>query len=104
KQKTENEILKQLEEIKEGRISKEELEAAKHSLCNSYRALSDSPALLEGYYFCRNEFGVDCSVDQCMAHIGRISLADVVRVAKEVTLDTVYFLNGNGEENEDGIE
>lgn len=104
KERAEGEILRQLEEIKRGNITREELEAAKHSLCNSYRALSDSPALLEGYYFCRNELGIVCSVDECMEGIRRVELADVIRVAAEVSLDTVYFLNGNGEENEDGIE
>ncbi len=104
KERAEGEILRQLGAIKQGNITSEELEAAKHSLCNSYRALSDSPALLEGYYFCRNEFGIDCSVDECMESIQHVELADVIRVAAKVTLDTVYFLNGNGEENEDGIE
>ena len=104
KEKAEGEILRQLEEMKRGNITREELEAAKHSLCNSYRALSDSPVLLEGYYFCRNEFSVDCPLSECMERIQHVSLDEIIRVAKEVTLDTVYFLNGNGEENEDGIE
>ncbi len=103
KEEAENEILRQLSQMVNGNISEEEFEAAKHSLCNSYLSLSDSPALLEGYYFCRNEFGIDCSTVQCMENIRRVKLSDVIRVAADVTLDTVYFLNGNGEENEDAF-
>ncbi len=104
KPKAEREILKQLDEIKRGKVTAAELEAAKHSLCNSYRALADSPALLEGYYFCRGELAVDCTIAECMEKIQGVTLDDVIRVAAGVTLDTVYFLNGNGEENEDGID
>jgi predicted Zn-dependent peptidase len=101
RENAEGEILAQLADIQAGNVSEEEFEAAKHSLCNSYLALSDSPALLEGYYFCRNEFGVDCSIEKCMEKIKAVKLSDVIRVAANVSLDTVYFLNGNGEEDED---
>lgn len=104
KELAEREILRQLDDIRKGKITAEELEAAKHSLCNSYRSLSDSPALLESYYFCRNEFSVDCSIEQCMEGIRAVRIEDVIRVSESVVLDTVYFLNGNGEELEDGMD
>ncbi|MBO4979630.1 MAG: insulinase family protein [Clostridia bacterium] len=102
--KAEREILSQLSEIVKGNISDEEFEAAKRSLYNNYRSLSDSPAHLEGYYFCRNEFGVDCTIEQCMSGIRAVKISDVVRVASNICLDTVYFLNGSGEEGEDADE
>ncbi len=104
REKAEREILKQLSEIVKGNVSDEEFEAAKRSLYNNYRSLSDSPSHLEGYYFCRNEFGVDCSIDQCMERIRAVKLSDVIRVAANVCPDTVYFLNGSGEEGEDADE
>ena len=102
--KAEGEILNQLSEIVNGNISEEEFEAAKHSLCNSYRSISDSPALIENYYFCRSEFGVACSLGECMERIRAVTLADVIRMAASVRLDTVYFLSGNGEEDEDAAD
>lgn len=100
----EKEILYQLSEIAKGNISEEEFEAAKHSLCNNYRSLFDSAALVEGYYFCRNEFSVDCSIEECMKKIREVKLSDVVRAAEKVCLDTVYFLSGNGAEDENDDE
>ena len=100
----EREILYQLSEIANGNISEEEFEAAKHSLCNNYRSLFDSAALIEGYYFCRNEFSVDCSIEECMEKIQAVKPADVVRAATGVSLDTVYFLSGNGAEDENDDE
>ena len=104
KQKAEEEIFNQLSQIVSGNVTNDELDAAKHSLCNSYRALSDSPSLLESYYFSRNEYGVNCSVEECIENIQRVSLKDVIGVAAEVKPDTVYFLDGNGEDGENDSE
>ena len=104
KQKAEEEIFNQLSQIVSGNVTNDELDAAKHSLCNSYRALSDSPSLLESYYFSRNEYGVNCSVEECIENIRRVSLKDVIGVAAEVKPDTVYFLDGNGEGGENDNE
>lgn len=100
----EKEILAQLREITLGNITNEEFEAAKRSLLNGYRSISDSPSALEAYYSCREDFGVDCTIERCMREIERVALADVIRVSGEVRLDTVYFLNGNGEEAEDAAD
>lgn len=104
REKAEGEILYQLKQIAMGKITDEEFEAAKHSLCNGYRSFSDSPSALETYYSCRNEFGVDCTVEKCMENIRNVSREDVIRVAGLVLLDTVYFLNGSGEENDDATD
>ncbi len=95
------EIINQLHEIAAGHVTPEEFEAAKHSLLGGYRSIFDSPAALESYYSCREDFGIDCPISLCMEKIKEVELADVVRVAAGVRLDTVYFLNGNGEEGED---
>ena len=100
KEKAEKEILCQLDKMVNGEIEEGELIAAKHSLCNTYRSLGDSPALLESYYFCRNAFGVACSVEECMQNIEAVKMEDVIAAAAKISLDTVYFLNGNGEEGE----
>lgn len=100
KEKAEAEILRQLKKMADGEIEESELVAAKHSLCNTYRSLGDSPALLESYYFCRNEFGIECSPSECMQNIQSVTMKDVIAAASRISLDTVYFLNGNGEEGE----
>jgi predicted Zn-dependent peptidase len=100
KEKAETEILRQLKKMSDGEIEEAELIAAKHSLCNTYRSLGDSPALLESYYFCRNEFGIECSPSECMQNIQNVTPEEVITAASKISLDTVYFLNGNGEEGE----
>ncbi len=100
----ESEIVKQLQTIADGQVTDVEFEAAKRSILNSCRSTLDSPSALEGYYLMREELGINCSLERFADEIGRVSLSDVIRVASKVRLDCVYFLNGNGEEGEDGAE
>ncbi len=104
REKAESEILAQLEEICRGNISKSEFEAAKKSILGSYRSISDMPSTLESYYTGRDLFGVRCTVEEFMKNIERVTVDQVIEVARKVSLDTVYFLSGGnstGKENED---
>ncbi len=49
-ERAKEEILRQLDEVKQGNFDESEVEAAKMSLCNSYRTLSDSLGGLENWY------------------------------------------------------
>lgn len=104
REKAEAEMLHQLSDIKEGKITKAELEAAKKSLLNNHRAVSDSPSGIEAFYMSRGEWDIHLSPEESMKKIVRISMKDVVRVAQKITLDTVYFLMGNGESDEEGAD
>ena len=98
------EILRQLEEIRQGNITSAEFDAAVKSLIGSYRSIVDLPSSLESFYAGRGLFGSDCTVSEYMENIKKVTVKDVVQAAKRVALDTVYFLYGDGtdaEEEED---
>ena len=97
----EEEILSQIESLRRGEISEEELSAAKQSLQNAYRQLLDSPAAMESYFYGRALTGVESSLDVCRERINGVSAEALVRVAKGLVLDTVYFLNGTLEGEDD---
>lgn len=104
REEAEAEIFRQLEEIRLGHIKSSEFDAAQKSLISSYRSTSDLPSTLESYYMGRDLFDVSCSVAECIDAIGGVTPEDVIRVAKEIETDTVYFLWGDdkeGEEDED---
>lgn len=104
REKAEAEILSQLENIRCGKISEAEFDAAMKSLVGSYRAISDLPSTLESFYAGRDLFGIACTVSEFMEELRRVTVEDVIRVAKGVCLDTVYFLYGTescDEEDED---
>lgn len=88
------EILKQLSAIQQGEFSERELEAAKHSVCNAYRQLEDSPAAMENFYFGRALLKNDLSVEECLHAFQAVDREAVIRSAEQIRLDTIYFLNG----------
>ena len=104
----EREILEQVFQLAEGRFDDSELYAAKQSLENAYRQLEDSPTALESFYLGRALYGVDQSLQSCQQGFAKVTREDVLRVAKRMTVDTVYFLNGtvtaDEEEAEDGAD
>ena len=100
-EKAKEAILAELDAIKKGEISDTELVAAKRSLINSYRQIYDNPFDMHAFSSARRAFGIDADIETCCERINSLTLADVVRVAKGVEPDTIYFLCG---EREDGGE
>jgi len=97
-------IIGQLDDIKGGRVSDEELFAAKKSIFNVYSAVSDSPSAIERFYLGRIINGIDADIESFLARIDAMTLDDVIRAAKRLNLHTVYFLRGNAEAEEGEYE
>ncbi|MBQ7384603.1 MAG: insulinase family protein, partial [Clostridia bacterium] len=101
-----SEILAQLEDIKQGRISEVELVAAKKSIAHWYRQMYDFPFELFTFYSTRMMLGINASPEDYMERFEAVSANEIAAVAERVTLDTVYFLKGTleadyGEEETD---
>lgn len=92
------EILAQLEAVKNGDISDEELEAAKKSVASDLRAAMDSQYNLEGFYLANVIDGLDFDPMELAALVEGVGRDDVVSIARSLVPDAVYFLRGNGGE------
>ena len=92
-----NEILKQLDEVKNGNIDEHELEAAKKTLSNSYTTIRDSLSGMEGWYLGQVLSKSAKTPIEVAENLAKITSADIVNVIREIKLDTIYFLAGNGE-------
>lgn len=95
------EIDVQLDEMKAGNISENELETAKRTVVAGLRQVNDSPAAIEAYFFRRILAGVDEKIDDLREKISKITKDDVIRVAQKVAPDTVYFMNGTRDDEYD---
>jgi predicted Zn-dependent peptidase len=91
---TRQEVMNQLAACQEGRISPEELEAAKQYLISSLRAVYDSTGAIEYYYSMENLSVRPMTPEEVMAAVERTTLEDVVAAAGSLKLHTVYFLEG----------
>ena len=104
KEIAQEEILRQWDKMRRGEITDEELEAAKHSLDNSYRTIEDNPHAFEGFYYGRLLEHVDMTVADCRSRFAAVTREQIAEAAADVTLDTVYFLNGTCPEMGEGEE
>ena len=90
----EREIMAQLRALAEGDFSEEELASARRSLAGAYRQIEDSPAALESFYFGRMLAGVRDTVEDCRNAFLAVTREEVIAVARAVTVNTVYYLDG----------
>ena len=97
KEKTLDAFFKELDNIKEGRVSKEELEDAKKAYINRMREIADNPSLLPAWFHLRLRAQERDPVLDA-AKINDLTLDDVVWASKTVKKDTVYFLTKGNKE------
>lgn len=99
-QRAREEILAQLEAMKQGNFTEEETEAAKLSMLNSYRTTSDSLGSLEGWYLTQALTGRAQTLEEAADELNSVTREQIVEAARQITLDTVYCLVGGEEEKE----
>lgn len=96
-QRVRQEVLRQLQECCDGHLTQEELKAAKESLSFALRATHDSPGSIEGYYATAALSGQAMTPAEYLQAVEAVTIDDVAKAAKTVTLHTTYFLRGEAE-------
>ena len=98
-----DEILAQLEAIRNGEVTDEEMEWARRGVASDLRAMLDSPGELEGFWLAQALDGLDYGPEALAELVGEVTKEQVVAVAKSVVCDLIYFLRGreDGEAKED---
>lgn len=99
-ERAKQEILFQLDEMKKGNFDENEVDAAKMSICNSYRSISDSLGNLESWYLSQTFTNQIKRPEEAAAIISAVTRQEIIDAANRITLDTVYRLLGSGEETE----
>jgi Predicted Zn-dependent peptidases len=88
------EILAQLETVKKGDFSEEEIVSAKKSVVNSYRELYDDARALSSWYLSRVIVEDYSSPEDTVSTVLAASATDIKDASQNIILDTVYFLKG----------
>jgi predicted Zn-dependent peptidase len=99
-ERAKQEILIQLDEIKKGNFDDDEINAAKLSMCNSYRSICDSLGGMEAWYLSQTFINQIKRPEESAAIIMAVTRQEIIDAANNVTLDTVYRLLGSGEATE----
>ncbi len=88
------EILRQLEDVKAGRITDEELEAARGYLLSDLKIAMDSPGRLDDFYMGQSLLASSQSMHEQAQAIARVTRGELVQAAGTLRLDTIYELRG----------
>ncbi len=99
REKAKKAILEQLDAMKVGDFSDDDIAEAKLSLCNAYKELDDSASALCLWYLSRVIFGNDGTPEDTMEKIRAVTADEIRAAAEKVSLDTVYFIKGTGKSN-----
>ena len=102
----EHAIINEIEEIKNGNITEDELEGARMSLISSWKSIKDDELAIINWYFSQIYWEKFVSPEEYANRCVSLTASDVAYVASTLTLHTVYFLNGTltGEEEDDDYE
>ncbi len=93
-QKAYDEIMVQMEDIKNGNISDMEMSAAVLGTVNSLKSMVDNTFILDDFYLGKIISGKMQELDEIAENIKKVTKEEVMRVAHKIQLDTVYFLKG----------
>lgn len=88
------EIFKQLEDMKNGYFSDEDIKFSKLSIINAYNSIKDSAISMENFYSSQSFAQQPVTIDEFIEKINNVKKEDIIKAALTVKPDTVFFLKG----------
>lgn len=85
-------IKQQIEDMKKGDFTDEEVENAKKGIIASIKTIDDEQDTEITYFFSQELSKSKCNIEQYMQRISEVTKEKVVDVANKVSVNTVYFL------------
>ncbi|SFJ24439.1 EF-P 5-aminopentanol modification-associated protein YfmF [Thermoflavimicrobium dichotomicum] len=89
-------IKQQLEAMRAGQISENEIRQTKATISNQFREQQDRPYDLINFHFHSILSGVERTLPDLLQQIEQVQKEDILKVAEKVQLDTIYFLRDQG--------
>lgn len=90
-------MLEQIEEIKKGNISDYEYESTMKTIETGIKSLMDSQMQIVDYYLSQAVSETGDSFASMAEKVKKVTRQDVINISSKIKLDTVYFLTGDGE-------
>ena len=96
-EKTKNAVIDQLEEIKNGNFTDEDINFAEMAIKNDFKSVADSAGNVSNWYFdCIRKNDIVTPEEKLERYLG-VSKDRIIAAAKSMVLDSVYVLTGNEE-------
>ena len=95
-ERAEKEIRKQLDEMKAGGVTAEDLEKSKRSMEDFFLSVFDTPEELDGWLFSQVTDDEFQTPEDLVADMKEVTVEQVIEMANNISLDTVFLLKGTG--------
>lgn len=82
----------QMEAIKAGKISKEEINSAKKKLISDLRTITDSQYSFMDYISTLRAYGIEYKIEDILSELDKVDIDRVVQCANTIELNAVYFM------------
>lgn len=94
-EKTKEAVIDQLEEIKNGNFTNEDINFAEMAIKNDFKSVADSAGNVSNWYFdCIRKNDIVTPEEKLGCYLG-VSKERIIAAAKSMVLDSVYVLTGN---------
>ena len=85
-------IKEQLEDIKNGNFTEEDMNSAKKLITSSMKSISEEQDTEITYYYGQDLSGEYNSLEECIEKINKVTRNEVVELSKNIKINTIYFL------------
>lgn len=96
RERAENAIAQQINDLKNGIISEGELASAKAAALTAYKEIYDSPGAMIGWYATRRSLGLDIMPEDMAEAVKATTANDIAAAAQSLVADTFYMLEDEG--------
>lgn len=93
-------ILKQLEDIKLGKISDYEFESSMNTIETGIKSILDSQLQIVDFFLSQEIAKSKGDFQSLIDNVKKVTKQDVVKAAEKIHLDTIYFLTAGGHDDE----
>ena len=94
-------ILKQLEDMKNGEFSDEDIENAKKGIISGIKSIDDEQDTEITYFFGQELTNTKTSLEEYIEKVQNVTKENIVKIANAITINTIYFLKDNNSTKED---
>lgn len=85
-------IKQQIEDMRKGKFTEEDIENAKKGIIATIKTIEDEQDTGITYYFGQELSESDISIEEYMNRIEKVNKENIVHIAENVAIDTIYFL------------
>lgn len=92
-----NAINIQLEDMKKGNFTEDDIKNAIIVIKNLYKSFNDEQSQLINLYMSQEMLGAKNGIEEIINNVKGVSKKDIIDVANSISLDTIYFMTNRGE-------